>query len=247
MAVVVIDSREPEWIKKLPFGDCATTVSTLDVGDLQVIRDDNTMIFVERKTASDLVASIEDGRLQKQCAAMGEVMREAYSHEEGRRITSILFVTGQLSPRRGKTVLEGVEINWKWASIQGALLSAQAYGVQVYFGESDYDVEPFILSLLKKELFGSFYLKPTKEHKDLSQTINMLANLPGIGLQKAVMLSERSNDNLIDALRIASDKDMKLPGIGEKTKQAIRKAIGIADNETILVADIVDGENYLKE
>ena len=70
---IIIDNRERELVKLLKaFSDnngfnFVIEVEKLDLGDI-IIKDDNdnTKLIIERKTISDLAASIRDGRYKEQ-------------------------------------------------------------------------------------------------------------------------------------------------------------------------------------
>jgi len=59
LQAVILDSREPEWIKSLSF-DVQTTVAKLPCGDAWLATSDNANIVVERKTFSDLAVTKND-------------------------------------------------------------------------------------------------------------------------------------------------------------------------------------------
>ena len=64
---LVIDQREQK-IKKLWTGDA--TYEALDIGDFVFRCGNETILIIERKTASDLAASIRDGRNREQKARL---------------------------------------------------------------------------------------------------------------------------------------------------------------------------------
>ena len=70
---IIIDSREPESIHKLDFGNVPKMKMTLDAGDLWVACGDGNTLIVERKEPNDLLASIADNRLFNQAAKMRQI------------------------------------------------------------------------------------------------------------------------------------------------------------------------------
>ena len=74
---IIIDSNEPPWVQELDFADTPTSVSGLPTGDVWVALH-NELIVIERKTMSDLLASINDGRLFAQAAEMADASKWAY-------------------------------------------------------------------------------------------------------------------------------------------------------------------------
>jgi ERCC4-type nuclease len=220
--------------------------SKLSVGDFQIIRDDGLMLIVERKTPQDLLGSIGDGRLMKQCASIGNMILDASESENSRPVLGFLLIVGKLYPIKGKTHTEAGETNWNWASVQGALLTVQGLGMKIYHAESEFELEKVIISLSKKDFVGEYWLPPDKSLAKISPTIAMLANLPGIGIEKALVLSGHTHDNFIHSLKVLLDHDTKIKGIGKLTKEAIRNAIGIEEDQSIVIVDRVDGLEKIK-
>lgn len=74
--VLTIDGREPSIVFET-FKKCSTKHATtnLDVGDFEIASEDRVAMIIERKTWSDLVASLTDGRLNEQTARIVEKCR----------------------------------------------------------------------------------------------------------------------------------------------------------------------------
>ena len=99
--------------------DGARVISTqLQCGDVWLTGDDGALLIVERKTASDLVASIADGRLFDQAAAMVQLSPWSYVAIQG---------TLAVGPQ-GTTLVDGQPTQWQWSSVQGALQTVQGAG-----------------------------------------------------------------------------------------------------------------------
>ena len=64
-ALITIDIREHELIALCQEKQVTFTTASLEVGDIKIESADQTLVF-ERKTMSDLVASIKDGRFKEQ-------------------------------------------------------------------------------------------------------------------------------------------------------------------------------------
>ena len=77
LKAVVLDSREPQWVQELDYG-VSKSVAALPIGDAWLATEDTSLV-VERKTLSDLLASIRDNRLFTQAAAM--VSQSVWSYE----------------------------------------------------------------------------------------------------------------------------------------------------------------------
>ena len=90
---------------KLKFDGAITAVTQLQCGDVWIAAADNALLIVERKTADDLLASIADGRLFDQSAAMVAMSPWRY-----------IVVQGTLTPALdGKTFADERLVNWQWA------------------------------------------------------------------------------------------------------------------------------------
>jgi len=60
IATAIIDSREPQWVQELTFGDVPTAVAALDYGDLHVLCEDDCTLVIERKTPDDFLNSLKE-------------------------------------------------------------------------------------------------------------------------------------------------------------------------------------------
>lgn len=78
ISAIIIDSREPDWVKQLNFGDIPTSVQLLEQGDLMAASNDGELILIERKTPDDFLNSLKSDRLMLQLANMLTVTRWAY-------------------------------------------------------------------------------------------------------------------------------------------------------------------------
>ena len=120
ITAVIIDQREPEWVKQLKFNGVIVSYSVLDAGDFWVITDDNRMLVIERKTPTDLLGSLKDERLFLQMAGLQELRKEGY--------WPYLMISGDLQRGANGHVVTDRETGWSWNAVQGALLSIQEIG-----------------------------------------------------------------------------------------------------------------------
>ena len=220
LQAVMIDQREPPWVQRLTFGGAATSITLLDAGDIWVATD-NDLLVIERKTADDLLNTIGQGRLLPQCAELVKISRYAY-----------LVITGALAPdANGKAITGRGTTGWSWASVQGALLSAQELGVQiVHFGQ-DSDFERAVLWLAGRRREPVMLIAPVKTPQLLSVGEAILASLPGIGLEKAQALLAYcgSPAQTLAFLTDLTNDNGHVDGIGTVTKQKIRAALGVPE------------------
>lgn len=63
---LIIDSREAKILQILDDLKINYQKRNLDIGDISIINNDNTIILFERKTHKDLVSSLKDGRYKEQ-------------------------------------------------------------------------------------------------------------------------------------------------------------------------------------
>lgn len=217
---VILDSREPTWVQQLRFGAAPVMIQALPAGDA-CIATPSAMILVERKTATDLLASIVDDRLFTQIGEMRKQTPWVY-----------VVVTGDLVKSGTSVVADGRATQWTWASLQGALITAQELGATIiYTSEAEY---ASTLTALASHPRGNVRVEPQREVTMMSPGELVLTSLPGISEVRAralldycgsagyalVFLSEGGNGNVPD----------KVPGIGAATKQAARAALGLPDD-----------------
>ena len=180
ITAAVIDSREPDWVRRLTFGGAMVASSQLDAGDLLATVDDGTLVAIERKTPDDLLNSIREDRLWSQLAGIRALTPWAY-----------LMITGEL--RRGedgRVWADGRATGWQWAAIQGALLQVQEMGVFVVYAASSEDYEAAVLRLAARSHRAEVLVPPVREPRILSEAERVLCALPGIGPEKVQPILE---------------------------------------------------------
>lgn len=219
---ILIDSREPDSVKAMSFDGAATVVSLLEWGDLHVLCSDGALLVIERKTPSDFLNTLKDDRLMPQMAGIKSLSRWAY-----------LLIDGRLeSGRDGKTVVDGYETGWQWASVQGALLTAQEMGVNVI--NSGGDFETTVLWLARHSRAEVKHIYPQKAAIFASPAEQVLASLPGIGEQRATaILSNHGNDLKWALCSLLDPTWEKQPDVGPITKKNLRRLFGLADDQIL--------------
>lgn len=221
-----IDSREPVHMQGLKFGGVPVAVTTLDCGDAWIACDDNTLLCIERKTPSDLLGSIKDCRLFQQCVAMRQKTEWAY-----------LLISGVLAHSLdGHIVTENRSTGWRLDDVQGALLSVQELGVAVVTCQSDSHYEDAIIRLARRERGETKVIQPRTQARILTAQEQVLTSLPGIGLERAGALLGRFGDasHAIAWLTWLNSLE-EISGIGDRTKEGVRKALGLRPEEWITV------------
>jgi ERCC4-type nuclease len=223
---VVIDSREPAWVQNLTFGGTPTAIAALEAGDLMLATDDNCILLVERKTPSDLLGSIHDGRLFAQAAAMRQVTPWSY-----------LIITGVLyHDREGHVICNGLgATNWDWNAVQGALLTAQELGVGVIPCWSEGDYEAAVIRLANRSR-GEVQVARRSGVLFSPGAAALIALSEGIGPKRAKAILDYCGEAAwaLDWLTEPGEA-IKISDIGDGIKRQVREALGLADGFRLAV------------
>jgi ERCC4-type nuclease len=212
-----IDNREPEaYIRAICVPLTDHVVVTLPSGDY-AWNGKYGRVVVERKTISDFVASLHDGRWAQQIPRLQSAQ------------FPILLLEGALeySPD-GKVMLRGQEQAWSPEYLDGALLTAQRLGVYVAHCPSGPGAvarklvslqrwcDRLIHSTLEPRGAGSLYSSDPAENA----AIAMLCCLPGVGQSTSRRLIDKWG-SVTAALNAAARGD--IPGaLGERLKSFAR-------------------------
>lgn len=227
LSAVMIDQREPKWVQELTFGGVATLVTMLEYGDVWAYTEDGALLAIERKTSDDLLNSLKDGRLFTQLAGLREQSQYAY-----------LAICGSITKGPdGKAITDGRQTGWNYQAVQSAILTAQELGCYVVYTTDDH-FEATVAGLGKRNR-GEVREKPSKKFITLSAGEQMLAALPGIGLERVDALINLYTTPAY-ALCAITDTGLTqehIPGIGPLTRQNVRAAMGIPDGYDLVLAD----------
>jgi len=220
LKAVILASTEPQSIKALDYG-VPMLVQPLKCGDCWLSTGTQTLV-IERKTLSDLLASIRDGRLFDQAARM--VSQSKWSYEV---ITELPVV------RSGLVFINGKLSDWKWASVQGALLTIQEMGVEVVWWPDGYVK---CLEWLAGRDRDTVHVKPQKRDVVMeSPAETILCSLPGISDGRAGALLEHCGTAAFALQFLTGNGGGTIPSIGPGTKTAVRSALGLADDLVLTV------------
>ena len=222
---IVVDSREPDWVKKLSFGGIPTLTDLLDSGDFLVSTSDNQMLSIERKAPDDLLGSIQDGRLFEQVARMKAATPWTY-----------LLVAGSLQrSSSGNVVTARGETGWSWAAIQGALTTVQELGATIIH-VAECELEHTVISLAARGREG-VPLGANRPAKWLSAGEAIMAAFPGIGTERLNLLNEVYQGRPACAIEWLTDlrQNGNLAGVGLATRKKVRAALGLDDWEWLSV------------
>lgn len=212
---VMIDSREPQWVRSLTFGGVPTAVVALGAGDFLVATSDNRMLGIERKTSDDLLGTLAKKRLLPQIARLRDTTDFAY-----------LLISGPLLPSEDGKVITNRVTGWDWSALQGALLTVQELGVNVIYATGDDDLEPAIIRLAHRKRDAARILPP-RQPNVLGAGEAAIASLPGIGLDRMQSVLEVAGEPFWALVMLTQKDGEHVPGIGPATKQRIRNALGL--------------------
>ena len=216
--IITVDTNDALHMKNMQWQGALVSTAPLTHGDLQAVCPDGNKILIERKTPNDFLLSIKDGRLFNQVAGMVESSDFCY-----------VIITGIFMTHDGNDVQytsNGTwkESNWQWTSLQGALTSIQELGCPVIY---DTDYHGAVERIIKRSR-SSVKVTPRREAHVFDARENVLMALPNIGSKKAIELIEQF-PSLANALVWLTHPDYDIPkidGIGEKTRENIRRFFG---------------------
>ena len=222
LKAVILDSREPDWVKSLTF-DVPVTVQALPTGDAWLAVEDATII-VERKTLPDLLGSIVDGRLFDQASRMVQASPWCYC-----------VITGMPSIRSDCLFVDGRMTNWSWNSVQGATATLQELGVVVLWRPTGYEAYRETLEWLARHNRGPIMLRQKRETVMQSPAEIVLSALPGISDGRADALMRHCGSAAFALQYLTGEGGGTVPGVGPGTKQAARKALGLPEDLQLAV------------
>lgn len=219
---VIIDQREPDWVKSLTFGGAPVAIGLLDYGDLHVACSDGTLVVIERKTPNDFLHTLKDERLFPQVRGLVKLSRWAY-----------VLITGEFRCQPDGKAYTDRETGWSWAAVQGALLSISELGALVTHCAGDVDLEAAVIRLANRP-HDEMLIAPVREARLMGMGMAVLTSLQGIGADRAEKLLEHCGSAAY-ALSALTWQEPALPGIPRNIRQLARLALGLADHEILAV------------
>jgi DNA excision repair protein ERCC-4 len=202
---IVVDDREQAGDVPAALAtrrDATVEVAHLKVGDYHV----QYRVLVERKTVADFAASLIDGRLFHQTAALAA------------------------GPDRAVLVLEGGEADWQATGVrrealQGALITAGVfYGLALLWSAGPEETARLLVYLGRQTqqfIHGGLSRPGYRPKGRRARQLFLLQGLPGVGPERAARLLERFGS--VRAIMTAPTDELALvPGIGGKTAAKMR-------------------------
>ena len=203
---IVADEREkksgiPDLLKGTGIN---LEIKTLPVGDYIVAPE----TVVERKTISDLVSSIFDGRLFDQCHRL----KEHYQFP-------ILIIEGDID--------EIEELTENPLVFYGAISSiAIDFKIPVIPTPNATHTSKLLISMCsRKDASKGPFIKKIRKSNDLQkQQLSMLCSLPGVGEKTAIRMLEKFGTPL-SVLSSSTTELSKISGLGEARAKNIKKVL----------------------
>jgi len=201
--VVIADYREKEVIQHLKSLGAIVNEMSLEVGDFVC---SEGRIAVERKTHSDFVSSIIDGRIFEQA----KLLKENFERP-------VILIEGYSNREIGENALK--------AALASMIVD---FGISLISTRNPYDTARTIYWIAKKEQeenrkeVGFKVKKKPKELKLLQERI--VASIPGVSSVLSKRLLECFGS--VEKVFSANEEELKkVKGIGEKLASKIRKVL----------------------
>lgn len=230
MTAIMIDSREPDFIKA-QFPEAAITL--LDAGDAWIACDDGQLLQIERKTTDDFLNSLRDGRLMEQVTKITFARQAQQLKGEKPTQWAYLVITGVFQVgANGNAFSNGRETGWNWNAIWGALLTVQEMGCLVTFAPSDTEYARVTLSLASRSREDVIDILPHRMPVPLDAKTAFLTGLPGIGIERAKEIMQWAGGKPGHALVGLTDLSIKAP-VGTAVRKNICRFLGLTEQLTL--------------
>ena len=222
---IIIDSREPDWVKQLPFCGARKMIREMEYGDIWLFCEDGQTLIIERKEPEDFIGSMISNRLIRQAAGLSKY------RDVG--MWPYVMITGELNPGpNGRTWVAGTLREVQYAAVQGLLLSIQELGVFVTYAKNTQDLEDACIRLSNRERSNIMQLPAVKRtSKKMSSAEEVLSGLPGISTALATAVLQEAG-TAARALEMLTNGEY-LTKVGTKKRERIRKCLGLKDGEAL--------------
>lgn len=186
--LVIVDSNEfstsPKTIEQLQnyFGEKTIVKGNIEC-DIRICLDNGEWLAIERKTPNDFLSSIGDGRLKEQIENM---------HIRNKYVA--ICITGKvLYGGNGFCKVDGENTNWKAVSVRGMIRAIQFSGTMLEWCPVAY------YSQMVQEIYetcnSKTHMQGLQKHRTitfppLDERIQILGQLPGVGIESASSLLE---------------------------------------------------------
>lgn len=230
--MIFVDSREPEIVAiEAALGGGRIQRVDLPAGDILVSAIPDAPLekamahgfLVERKAAGDFLHSLADGRLFHQAMRMVQLCPRP-----------IIVIQGEIRPMGGKVQANGRPTNWNLWSIRMAILRLQLAGVPVLeIGPRDLpDLIRHLVTWLEKPRTGVPRSVPDPL-RPISPETWFLAQIPGIGEEKASALMNRFESAAACLVALSDGQAVDVRGIGPTLIAKARAFLGLQEGEKL--------------
>ncbi len=234
---IKIDNRERDLIPFFKSENIEIEESNLDIGDIQFYNNDDLLIIVERKSLSDLSASITDGRYKEQ--------KQRLLYAVNHKIRKIYFIEGEdmRDFHLNKSVFEGLMLSnvirdkimiYRTKNIEDTFINLKKiYEHLPKWLNENWDIE----SLDSFEYSGI----KSKKKENVTQEIAfkaMISIIPGISNSIATVLCEKYGniENMINKIKEeGEDWEKRMKNIGDLQYGSNLKRIGDSIAKKIII------------
>jgi crossover junction endonuclease MUS81 len=242
--IIKIDNREKELIKIMENKGFDMILENLDLGDIQILdlTTKEIIIIIERKTLSDLSASIKDGRYKEQ--------KERLKHSLKKNVRKIILIEGDdmtkftLSEKTFQSIIINTLIRdnmhihiTKNKEETFEFIENIIYNLSKYYT----DLKNEIILGTEKE-FNNEFLSKTCKKENLTEELcfrNMLTQIPGVSANIANIYMEKykTMENFIDQIKKESngEKDKMIKLIGNEKYGTTMRRVGDKVSEKIIL------------
>jgi Fanconi anemia group M protein len=200
---ITIDDREPSgFAQAVAARWTPSAVGRLPVGDVEV----GSRVLVERKTVPDFVASLEDGRLFRQAAALTRACHRPLLVVEGTEAYEVLGVAPE--------------------ALRGVLLTLTvAFRLPMLRTSDAAETAECIVRIARHEARRAARLTRPRTPTPGRQALAVLASIPGVGDERARRLLNAFGS--VAAVASASEQELRrVELVGEALARAIVGALG---------------------
>ena len=218
--ICIVDTREPEKVEKRLADKFTVTRQFLQFGDVYV----PPRLGIERKTATDLLHTMSEGRLIRQLNGLSS----SYT-------VPVLLIEGTLRANKsGFTVANGQATKWPFVAVQALLWKAQINGIIVVNVKlSEFASTVATLARLADE--AERVVNPARHMRVKEDRAEAILTLfPNVGKKLAKHLL-RYAGTLGWALAALTDETVRVQGVGVKTREEARKILGLKPKEEIVI------------
>lgn len=209
-----IDCREKDLSNQLT--DLNYIIEKLEIGDL-IIETEQNIIVIERKTCSDLISSILDGRFKEQKKRLLQFKQESIKN------CSIVFLIEQNNyPSQFKKHLQSSLINLNFL-----------YNFKIIYSKNTAESAEYIKCLLQKDFINETIelkteeqltsLKKFKKNCGYSDFVKMINCIDGISINTCLAIEKNGIDNMSTLIEILKNNPESLLNIKINEKKSITK------------------------